>query len=316
MKNKALMGYLSIAVAALIFSTQGIISSVLLSYDIEPLSLAFFKTFFGAICLALMMVPLRRKDFQIRRHDLPRFVVYGIVGVALFSYFFFGAIEATNVTTAITLMYTAPAFTVIFARFVLGEMVTLRKGAAIFLTLAGTLLVIVGYDTTALAFHPRGFIMGILVGVCYGVYNVLSKKYVQIYSVWTVNFYSVLFAAIFLGLLKNPVPLIMSGEIPPAGWLFVVLLSFLTYGVAYMFFIYGFRHVEAGRGSIIANIEPVGSVILAAIFLKESMSLIQMAGFILVVTSIFLATREEPAVHDEQVSDPLEKTLVYKNEVR
>lgn len=283
-------GYVLIGLAAVLFGFQGVLSQYLLDYAIEPMVLAFVKTLFGTLCIAGLMLVFRPKRWTLERADLPGFLLYGVVGVALFSFFIFAAIQRTNVTTAITLMYTSGAFTNLLAAFVLKERATKKKVVSVAVTFLGTVLVVAGYNLNALVFDPLGIVYGLLIGLTYGVYNVCSKRYVERYNTWVANLYSVLAATVFLGFIVNPYRVLFTGVIPAPAWPYIIALSFLTYGVAYTLFIQGFKTVEAGRGILVANIEPVVSLLLARAFLGEEMGLVQAAGFVLILCAIVLGT--------------------------
>ena len=293
MVRQKMIGYASIGLAAVLLSTQGILSRMLMDLQIDSLGLAFLRTLLGTGILFAALWVFPSAGFKMRFRDLGLVLLHGIVGTGLFSFFLFTAIQTTSVMTAVTLMYTAPAFTVILARVFLGEKLNAMKIGAVTMTLSGTVAVIIGYNLSELVIVPVGLVFGLLTGMAYGAYNILSKILVSRYSSWTVNFYSVLIASIFLGILRNPVDLLTSGVIPINAWPSIFLLAFLTYALAYTLLIFGFRHVQAGTGSIVANLEPVSSVILAGVILGESMGLVQGIGFALILGSILLVSRQE-----------------------
>ncbi len=293
MEKSTTKGYLFIAMAAILFGFQGVLSRYVLNYNISAMTLAFLKTSIGAVVLLALMLVFRVRTFRIAPSDIMAFILYGVLGVGLFSYFFFVAIERTNVMTAVTLMYTSGAFTILLAAYFLKEKITKNKLISVAVTFVGTLLVVVGYNLDQLVFDPLGLLAGIAVGATYGFYNVNSKKFVKKYNTWIANFYSVAIAAVFLSVFVNPIEIFTGEIIPGSAWKFIFLLSFLTYGVAYTLFIQGFKTVEAGRGGIVANIEPVVSVVLARIFFQENMGILQAIGFVLIFLAIFITTRKE-----------------------
>ncbi len=300
MDRQKTLGYGSIGLAAVLLSTQGILSRMLMDLQIDSLGLAFLRTLLGTGILFAALWVFPSAGFKIRFRDLGLVLLHGVVGTGLFSFFLFTAIQTTSVMTAVTLMYTAPAFTVILARVFLREQLSPMKIGAVAMTLSGTVAVIIGYNLSQLVIVPIGLVFGLLTGMAYGAYNILSKILVSRYSSWTVNFYSVLTATVFLGILRNPVNLFASGVIPASAWPYIFLLAFLTYALAYTLLIFGFRHVQAGTGSIVANLEPVSSVILAGVILGESMGLIQGLGFTLILGSIFLVSKQERGTASQQ----------------
>lgn len=73
---------------------------------------------------------------------MPFFLIFGAVSVGLFNIFYMIAIDLTTVTTAVMLLYTAPAFSMLMARVFLKETLTVKKNLAVFLTFAGIILLV------------------------------------------------------------------------------------------------------------------------------------------------------------------------------
>jgi drug/metabolite transporter (DMT)-like permease len=297
MERSSLIGYFYIALAAVAFGVQDLLSGYLLSQNIPALPLTFLKTFFGIFIILGLEVFFRIRNFRIERKDIFSFILFGILGVGMLSYFLYVSINRTNITTAVPLMYTSGAFTIIMASYLLKERITRNKLISVAVTFVGILLVVVGYNVDQLVYEPLGILAGVGAGAAYGFYNVNSKKFIGKYNAIVINLYTVVFATIFLAFLANPVKVFTGGMIAATSWKFIILLSFVNYGVAFTLLIQGFKTVEAGRGAIIATIEPVMTVILARILFQESMGWVQGTGFVLIFTAIFIATRNEQKPH-------------------
>jgi drug/metabolite transporter (DMT)-like permease len=53
----------------------------------------------------------------------------------------------------------------------------------------------------------------------------------------------------------------------------------------------GIRHIGSGTASIISSVGPIGTLLLAYIFLGEPLSWSQFAGTVLVLTGVYVASR-------------------------
>ena len=75
--------------------------------------------------------------------------------------------------------------------------------------------------------------------------------------------------------------------------LFAIVFGFVVAMIA-------LRHIEASRASMIAGVEPVSGVILAVIFISESVDALQSLGVVLVIAAVFILRftqkEEEPIV--------------------
>lgn len=89
----------------------------------------------------LPLVLYKEKGFpRLNVHDFILFAAFGLVNGVLYNIFYFTAVELVGVTVAVILLYTAPAFATIFARFVFGEPFSRGKAVAVILSLGGRFL--------------------------------------------------------------------------------------------------------------------------------------------------------------------------------
>jgi drug/metabolite transporter (DMT)-like permease len=79
------------------------------------------------------------------------------------------------------------------------------------------------------------------------------------------------------------------------GWLFLALLALGPQLIGHTTFNWSLRHLSATFVALAILGEPVGSAILAWLIFGEGFSLLQLAGFALLLAGIFLAGRGEAA---------------------
>jgi drug/metabolite transporter (DMT)-like permease len=78
--------------------------------------------------------------------------------------------------------------------------------------------------------------------------------------------------------------------------LFILILGIVHTGLAYFLYFTAFKELKGQTIAVLSYIDPVSAVIIAAIFLGESMSLIQVIGGVLILGSTFLSERFESKV--------------------
>ncbi|HZK67928.1 MAG TPA: DMT family transporter [Chloroflexota bacterium] len=108
------------------------------------------------------------------------------------------------------------------------------------------------------------------------------------YSSWTVLFYSMGFAALFL------VPLLALPEasLGPYSWEVWGWLLFVAAGptlLARVLYVSAVKHVEASRAAIVANVEPVTAAVFAFFLLGELLMSSQLLGGVLVLAGAVIA---------------------------
>ena len=69
-------------------------------------------------------------------------------------------------------------------------------------------------------------------------------------------------------------------------WLFLLLFSLISVLAPFSFYFAGLQHLEPTRAIVVSCLEPVFSIIIAAIALGEIMRPLQVAGIVLVLAAI------------------------------
>src|SRR5207248_5712519 len=128
--------------AAILFGVNGSVAKVALSSGLSPLRLT--ETRCAGACIGLMLVVLVRSPeaFRLRRPELLRLAVFGVVGVALVQLFYFMAIHRLPIGIALLIQYLGPLLVAIWARTFGHEHVRRRIWVALALSLTGLALMV------------------------------------------------------------------------------------------------------------------------------------------------------------------------------
>jgi len=279
------MGYLLAVMAAVLWATLGVLGKFLYGYDADPLTVVTIRAIIAFVTLAAILAVVNRRLLRIRRRDILFFALYGLVGVTLNYAFYFYALNATSVTTAVILLYTYPALVALLATVFLKERLDWVKGLVLVLTFAGCFLVAQGYDSTALQLNLKGVLFGLGAGVTAAIYSLFGKKALQKYDSWTTVCYAFGFGALFLLILRPP-QTILSVNYPWQAWLAILAIAWFPTLLAYALFMMAMKYIEAGKASITATLEPVVASLLAYLFLGETIEWPQLVGVGLVLSGI------------------------------
>lgn len=282
-----LKAYGMVAAAAFLWGSLGVVAKTLYSLGVTPWSLVFFRGALGFLACGLAMMSMDRSLFRVRRHDLPFLALYGLVSTSMFYALYMYTISVTAVAVSVVLLYTAPVFAALMARFAFGEPLTPAKLAALILSFMGCVLV-AGLQSEQPAVGWVGIVTGIGSAITYATFGIFGKHARQRYSSWTVLFYSMGFAALFL----IPLLALPRTSLGPYPWEVWGWLLFVAAGptlLARVLYVSAVKYVEASRAAIVANVEPVTAAVFAFVLLGEMLTSSQVLGGVLVLAGAVIA---------------------------
>ncbi len=285
MPRSPALGYSFVTLAALLWSTLGIFGRLLYARGATPLTVAASRPFLAALILLVVIGAVRPKLLRVKPRDLGFFAVYGLVSVAIFYYTWFYAVEKTSVTTAVLLLYTAPAYVAAFSAIFFGEPMTRVKWLALGLALGGSVLVSGAYDLAALRLNALGVAAAMASGLTYALYSFFGRQAGGRFSPWTTLFYTFAFGAAFLLAVWLPNSAGQAAVVVRA-WPLVLAAALFPTIASYGLYLFGLTMVETSKASITANLEPVAAIFLAHVILGEHVAGPQLAGAAMVIGGV------------------------------
>jgi drug/metabolite transporter (DMT)-like permease len=274
---------------------------------IDPLILSQSRTTFSLLALLPVLI-LRRgwRELQLPPSDVGRLFLLGILGVAASNYLYYLAIQRTNVATAIILQYTAPVWVLLYA-FARGQhKPTLQRVAAVGLALAGIALVIGVFNSGGFRLDTVGVLAALLAAFSFAFYNVGGHNLLRRYDRWLVLVYTILSASLFWAFV-NPPWKIAAGHYSAGTWIFLAGFSLISVLGPFAFYFAGLQHLEPTRAIVVSCLEPVFSILLAALTLGESLRPLQALGIILVLVAIIVVQiPDERSPEDVTLVEPME----------
>ena len=233
-----------------------------------------------------------KRLLKISLGDLPFFLVMGVFGLAFTQFAYYSAIQFLSVGFAVLLQYLAPLWILMFERFFLKMPFTLSKILALILALLGCSMISLQTPGNG-RFGGLGLALGIVSGVCFASYGLMSQRALKTHRDMTILFYSMLFTALFWGISGA------NSWMPPSQiesykiWMILYVAAFGTI-IPYFLFILALKHLEASRVGIITTLEPVVAAVIAWIYLGERLTLLQILGGLSVLMAIVILQTSSP----------------------
>ena len=289
-------GYLYIAIATFFWGVSatlgraaftGLLPGLHPVSAINPLILSQARTTFSFLVLLSILPLLRgRRQLRLPARDLGQLVLIGILGVAASNYFYYLAIQRTNVATAIILQYTAPIWVLLYTVARGLHRPTLQRVAGVGLAVTGITLVIGGFGGAfGLRLDPPGVFAALLAAFSFAFYNVAGHDILARCERWVTLLYITGSATVFW-LLINPPWKIIAAHYSLAQGLFLLLFSLLSVLAPFAFYFAGLQHLEPTRAIVVSCLEPVFSIAIAAVALGEVMRPLQIVGIVFVLAAI------------------------------
>src|SRR5581483_8332451 len=237
---------------------------------IDPLILAQTRSTFAVLMLlpALLLVRQRSELLMMPRRDIVRCLVLGVLGIAASNYFYYLAIQKTNVATAIILQYTAPVWVLLYMVGRREQRATPQKIAAVGLAVIGCALAIGIIGGGGFLLNPAGIGAALLAALSFSFYNVGGHRLLAVYDRWKVLLY-VLLGAALSWLVINPPWKIVAAHYSGGQWLFLLIFSVTSVLLPFPLYFAGLQHLDATRAVVTSCLEPVFSILITAIALGE-----------------------------------------------
>jgi len=274
---------------------------------IDPLILSQSRTSFSLLVLLPTLLLLRGwRRMRLPAGDLGQMFLLGILGVAASNYFYYLAILRTNVATAIILQYTAPVWVLLYA-FARGQhKPTMQRVSAVGLAVAGIVLVIGIFSSGGFRLDMIGVTVALLAAFSFAFYNVGGHNLLSRYDRWTVLLYTILSASLFW-LIVNPPWKIATAHYSGEQWLFLFGFSLISVLGPFAFYFAGLQHLEPTRAIVVSCLEPVFSIVIAAVALGELMRPLQPVGIVLVLVAIIVVQLPDRKLREEvTLVEPME----------
>ncbi|HJS99808.1 MAG TPA: DMT family transporter [Terriglobales bacterium] len=315
-KAHTLRGYLYIAAAALCFGISATLGRAAFTgrllagaqglRSIEPVILAQTRTTFSLLLLAPFLLWRRgREGMALPRADFVGCLVLGVLGVAGSNYLYYFAIQKLNVAVAIILQYTAPVWVLLYMVARGRQRATGQRVSAVALAVIGCGLAIGIVGAGRFNLNSWGLSAALAGAFTFAFYNIAGHDLLTRHDHWRILVYVLLGSALFW-LLVNPPWKIAAARYTAAEWLFLLVFAVVSVLVPYLFYFAGLRHLDATRAIVTSCLEPVFSIVIAAIALGELVRPVQVAGIALVLVATVLVQLPSTTDAESAILEPVE----------
>ena len=265
-----------------LFETRGVETSWLV-----PIRL----TSAGILLLTYLFITKREEVLKLcrNRRDFIQTILAGVCGTMMFQLTFFGAVQRSNAGTATVLQYLAPVFIMIYVCLRTKRVPKKLEALSILLAISGIFLISTHGNIHSLVMTPEALVWGIGCAFFMFLNTVIPESLYERHISEVVVGWSLLFGGIVLSLVFKPWKYTVH-------WDLAVLVSmfFIVVGgsvAAYLFYANSIKRIGPTKASLFSCIEPVTATVLSAVWLKTSFMWIDLFGFALILSTIFILSK-------------------------
>jgi drug/metabolite transporter (DMT)-like permease len=256
--------------------------------SLDPLILSQMRTTMAVLVLApLLIVFGGREAFRIGRRDFLRCIVLGIFGLAASNFFYYFAISQTSVSISIIVQYTAPAWVLLYMVLRGRERPTPVRVLAVAAAVIGCALAIGLIGQNGVKLNWLGVAAALGAAFSFSFYNIYGRMLLLEHDRWKVMLYAMLGAALFWLAVHSPAK-ILAAHYSEGQWIFMFIFSMTSMLVPFAFYFAGLRYLDPTRAIVTSCLEPVFTVLIAAIFLGEIFGPLQSVGMAMVLAASVL----------------------------
>ncbi len=315
MRERELRGYLCVLMAAFFWGLLGIMANFAGSYGLGAYETSFMRLFFGAVILGGGMLVLKPGTFRVDRRVLLFCMVIGVISQGLFNIFYFTSIIELGITAGVIMLYTSPAFTLIFSRIFLGAPLTRIKIFAIGVTFTGSILTVSGGDFH-MNYSTLGIAAGFLAGATYGILPVFNNMVSSKVEAPTIMYYSFLAGLLVVTPFTDLGRIYTSLTLDYRVILVGAALGFFPTVASHFAFLEASKRLETFEISILANFEVVVAATTAYLIYSEPLGGARVAGIILVISGALLPEVYKKISKDQKKLEQNNKKLYDKQKFK
>ena len=292
--------------AAMGFALGGVAAKILREADMDAFRLTQIRTVGAGIILLAFALMRGKKQLYARRDELKDLIIFGVVGVAAVTSFYFFAIKYLYVSVALVIEFTASIWIVLYLRFIKKKQVSPIMWWGIACAFSGLFLLSQIWTGTTL--HPLGVAVAFADAFALSIYFLFADRLSQTRTSLSLMTWGIGVAAVFWSLVlpwwNFPFEFLtntyrLEGNLAnysAPGWALVLWIIIVGTVIPYLLTVTGIRELSASTGSVIGMIEPLFAGAIAWWLLNEAFNTTQLIGCAVLLAGIYLADKARSQV--------------------
>ena len=275
------------AISLMVMWSLSYLSIKVIAEEVSPTLSAFYRFALAAIIL-IIILKVKYPEEKILKEDKFKLFLGGVFGIAIYFIFENYAVAYTSASNVAILIASIPVFTLFSQRIIYKEKMTYGKIFGATLSLIGIVIIIATKERVSL--FSKGSIGDLMtLGAVFSwiIYNMVCSKFKGNYKSITITTYQVLWGALLLS------PSLFFSTLQMPSTKVVMNLGFLSIFcscIGYIIYVYCLKELGATVITTYINLQPIMSLIAAAIIIKEAITIWQVVGCMVIIMGVTLVS--------------------------
>lgn len=283
---KKITGIIYTVVSSAAFGVMPIFAKVAYGGGTNTITVLFLRFFLAALIIFPYLV-ITKKNFIITKEGIIHIIFLVIIGYTATTYTLFLSYNYITVGLATTLHFIYPVIVTVWVVILYKEKLYWSKILAMGLSVMGIFLLVGNCGGSA---NIKGICFAISSGFFYAYYIVeVSHSKVNKIDVFVLNFYLVSTAALIfliIGMISGGLDFNMK----PYSFLASGGIALVSTVLALTMFLKGIKIIGPSNAAILSTLEPIVSIFLGVLILKEQFSTASVIGCVLILFSVIILT--------------------------
>lgn len=274
--------YLKYLFALLLFGSNGIAASMI---SLSSYEIVFLRTLIGSLLLISIFLCTKHSCTFWKYKRYSSFIICSGIAMGLSWMFLYEAYQQIGVSMASLAYYCGPVIVVALSPVIFHERLTRFRITGFAAVLLGIFLV------NGQAFQRNhtnwGLFCGAMSAVMYAFMVIFNKKSEKIVGLentvlqLTASFFTV---AIFVGMKQG-----FLIQVPNSSWLPILILGLANTGIGCYFYFSSIGKLPIQTVAICGYLEPLSAVLFSVLFLRETLTIVQLIGAVLIFSGAILS---------------------------
>lgn len=275
-----------------LFSSKAVMVKLSYNYRVDPISILLLRMLFSFPFYVIIAYVYRNQNSHIKVtfKDYSWVVFFGFVGYYLASYFDFVGLTYIKASLERIILFLYPTLVLLFNRLFLKQPIKRIQLGAIGLTYLGVVIAFSDEVGVAGAEAYLGGFFILLSAITYASYLVGSGWLIPKFGVMKFTAYAMIISCfcvfIHYGFINEIDLFNFSWQVYFLGFLIAVFATVIPSFLVST----SIKLISSSNFAIVAGTGPISTIILASIFLNESLTLLQLFGALMVIVGILLVS--------------------------
>ena len=283
------IGFLLATGAALGFSVKAIFVKLAYEYDVDAITMLMFRMMFALpFFVVIAWVEERKTTKRISRKDFISITLLGLVGYYLSSVLDFMGLMYISAGLERLILFLFPTMVVFISAVYLGKRIQKEAYIALALSYAGIVLAMVNDVQISGEHVVLGSVLVFIATITYSIFLVGSGEIIPKVGARRFAAYAMIISCVAVFIQFGFTRDLINFDQPVAVYGYGFAMAIFSTVLPAFMLAAAMHRIGASKTSIVGGLGPVVTIGLAAIFLSEPLTLMQLLGAALVIAGVFV----------------------------